>query len=220
MAKKQKGIPQGSPASSAPSTPRKSAAAERIAQEKARLKKLEHELSEKLKLYVRQDEGKSHSSVSPKKPSQNNKDISDVKRSEREEKQPSPDGAVSGNSTHPTSERPDVDSRGQSNQLIERQKAVASPKDSEKTDAMELNINAQQMERIRKLQVSTPMYTNCKIQIYQELHLHTSQVCFIICTCMNLMIYKHELGVNPAVYYPGGLEVLLDASCYKTRDKC
>lgn len=44
-------IPGRSPSKSAPNTPRKSAVAERIAQEKARLKKEEHELAEKLKLY-------------------------------------------------------------------------------------------------------------------------------------------------------------------------
>lgn len=157
VAKKQKGIPQGSPASSAPSTPRKSATAERIAQEKARLKKLEHELSEKLKLYAysrQEDEGKTHSSVSRKKQSQNNNDIADVTRSEREEKQPGPDGAISDNSNHTLSGIQDVDSRGQNNQLLERQKAVASPEDHEMPEAMEFNINAHQMERIRKLQVS------------------------------------------------------------------
>ena len=174
MAKKQKGVAQGSPVSSAPSTPRKSATAEHIAQEKARLKKLEHELSEKLRLYShsrQEDEGKSHSSVSPKKPSQNNKDIFDVTGTEIEEKQPGPDAAISDNSTHALSERQDVDSE-QSNQLLERQGAVVSTKDSESAEAMELNINAQQMERIRKLQVSVPMYTNCKSQsyMYQELY--------------------------------------------------
>ena len=173
MAKKQKGISQGSPASSAPSTPRKSATAERIAQEKARLKKLEHELSEKLKLYTysrQEDKRKTHSSLSPKKPSRNNNDISDVVRSEREEKQPGPDGPISGNSNHALSEIRDVDSRGQNNQLLERQKAVASPENHEMPEAMELNISAQQMERIRKLQVSILVYTNSKSQIYQELY--------------------------------------------------
>ena len=126
VAKKQKGIFQGSPASSAPSTPRKSATAERIAQEKARLKKLEHELSEKLKLYTysrQEDQGKTHSSLSPKKPSQDSSDISDVVRSEREEKQPGLDGGIRGNANHSLSEIQDVDSRGQNNQLLERQKA-------------------------------------------------------------------------------------------------
>ena len=160
MAKKQKSLLQRSPTSSAPSTPRKSATAERIAQEKARLKKLEHELSEKLRLYAhsrQEDQGKTHSSMSPKKPSQNNKDISYVTRTEREEKQPGPDGAISDNSTYALSERQDVYSE-QSNQSQERQRAVSSTKDSEMAETMELNSNAQQMERIRKLQVSVPMY--------------------------------------------------------------
>ena len=55
--------PVGTPNRSAPNTPRKSAVAERIAQEKARLKKIEHELAEKLKLYNTQmelDTSKSH----------------------------------------------------------------------------------------------------------------------------------------------------------------
>lgn len=164
MAKKQKSIPQGSPASSAPSTPRKSATSERIAQEKARLKKLEYELSEKLKLYAhsrQEGEGKTHSSGSPTKPSQNSKDISDVNRTEIEGKQPGPDGAISGNSTQSLSERQDVNSK-QSNQLLERQRAVALTKDSEMTGALELNISAQQIERIRKLQVGIPIFANPK----------------------------------------------------------
>jgi len=159
VAKKQKGVIQGSPVSSAPNTPRKSATAERIAQEKARLKKLEHELSEKLRLYAhnrQENEGKTHPSVSPKKPSQNNKDISDVTQTGIDEKKSGPDGAISDNSTHALLERQDVDSE-QSNQLLERQRAVASPKDSEMADAGELKMNAQQMERIRKLQVSVPI---------------------------------------------------------------
>ena len=161
MAKKQKRVPQGSPASSTPSTPRKSATSERIAQEKARLKKLEHELSEKLKLYThsrQENEEKTRSSGSPTKPSQNKKDI-DVARTEIEENQPGPDGAINDNSTQSLLERQDVNSE-QSDQLLETQKAVASTKDSEMAEAMELNINAQQMERIRKLQVSIPMSAN------------------------------------------------------------
>ena len=166
MAKKQKSIPQGSPASSAPSTPRKSATSERIAQEKARLKKLEHELSEKLKLYThsrQEGEEKNHSSGSPTKASQNNKDVSDVNRTGINEKQPDPDGAITGNSTQSSSENQDVNSE-QSNQLLERQTAVPSTKDSEMAEAMELNISAQQMERIRKLQVSIPVFANPKGQ--------------------------------------------------------
>ena len=157
MAKKQKGVIQGSPVSSAPNTPRKSATAERIAREKARLKKLEHELSEKLRLYAhnrQEDEGKTHPSVSPKKASQNNKDISDVTQTGIDGKKSGPDGAISDNSTHVLLERQDSE---QSNQLLERQRAVASPKDSEMADAGELKMNAQQMERIRKLQVSVPI---------------------------------------------------------------
>ena len=171
MAKKQKRLPQGSPASSAPSTPRKSATSERIAQEKARLKKLEHELSEKLKLYAhsrQEDEEKTRSSGSPTKPLQNNKDIADATRAEREEIQPGPDGAISDNSTQSLLERQDVNPE-QSNQLLETQRTVALTKDSEMAEAMELNINAQQMERIRKLQVSIPMFTNPESQTYQEL---------------------------------------------------
>lgn len=179
MAKKQKSIPQGSPASSAPSTPRKSATSERIAQEKARLKKLEHELSEKLKLYAhsrQEDEEKTHSSGSPTKPSQNNKEISDVNRTEIEEKHPGPDDAIGGNSTQSLSERQDVNSE-QSNQLL-GERAVASSKDSEMAEAMELKISAQQMERIRKLQVSVPIFTKPKSQTYQQLY--WTQVVYVL----------------------------------------
>ncbi|KAL9984828.1 hypothetical protein ACROYT_G007164 [Oculina patagonica] len=144
--------PQQSPASSAPSTPRKSASAERIAREKARLKKLEHELSEKLKLYGRQQEEGKNSSVSSNKPSQNNEDSSDVMRSEREEKQPALVGSSSDNASHPLSERQDFDSTGQNDQLLESEKTIALSKESPKPDATELTVNAQQLERIRKLQ--------------------------------------------------------------------
>ena len=132
--------PHGSPASSTPNTPRKSPRSESIAQEKARLKKLEHELSEKLKMYGRQEEeGKNSSSLSSDKPSQNNKDSS-----EQEEKQPV--GSSSDNSSLTFSERQD--------QFVDNEKAVVLSEDSKTPDAVELNVNAQQLERIRKLQVS------------------------------------------------------------------
>jgi len=194
VSKKQKGITQGSPVSSAPSTPRKSATAERIAQEKARLKKLEHELSEKLRLYAhsrQEDEAKTHPSVSPKKASQINKDISDVTQSGIEEKQPGPDGAISDNSNNTLSERQNVDSE-QTDLLLERQRAVASPRDSEMAEAIELNINAQQLERVRKLQVSVPMYTNCKSQTYKELYLHPG--CVIYSVCSGTQLIKSPTG--------------------------
>lgn len=160
MAKKAKPTPltpQRSPASSASSTPRKSAKTERIAQEKARLKKLEHELSEKLKLYGRQQEEGKNSLVPPNKPSQNNKDSSDAMRSETQGDQPVLVASSSGNSSHTLSERQDSDSRGQSHQLLENEKTVDSSKDSNKPDAVELTVNDQQLERIRKLQVSNPV---------------------------------------------------------------
>ena len=49
----------GSPSKTMSSSVKKSAMAERIAQEKARLKKLEHELSEKLKTYSKETERES-----------------------------------------------------------------------------------------------------------------------------------------------------------------
>lgn len=138
--------PQGSPASSAPNTPRKSAVAERIAQEKARLKRLEHELSEKLKNYGRQqEEGKDHSLKSPEKPSQSNQGSPDVKTSV---------GTSSDNSSNLMSQGQEFDSRGASSQFLASEKEVVPSKDSEKPLAVELDITSQQLERIRKLQVS------------------------------------------------------------------
>lgn len=99
-------------------------------------------------------EGKNSSPVSSNKPSQNNEDSSNVTRSEREEKQPVVVGSSSDNASHPLSERQDSDSTGQNDQLLESGKTVASSKDSKKPDATELTVNAQQLERIRKLQVS------------------------------------------------------------------
>ena len=151
MAKKVKpatSAPEGSPASSAPSTPRKSAMAERIAQEKARLKKLEHELSEKLKLYGRrQEKGKNHPSMFLSKQSQNSKHGStDVERMDGVEIQPLQQ------SEGPETQQ--LDSRGQHLQLPGGQNKDSIAKDTDNPVAMEMSITPEQLERIKKLQVN------------------------------------------------------------------
>ena len=146
--------PEGSPASSAPSTPRKSAMAERIAQEKARLKRLEHELSEKLKLYGRQqEEGKSPSAPLNKQSQNSEQDTSDVERNERDKTQPPQHSKNTRNSNDFVLERQELDSRGQHSPLSGRQKEDTPSKDSGKSVVVEVSITPEQLERIRKLQV-------------------------------------------------------------------
>ena len=158
---------EGSPASSAPSTPRKSAKAEHIAQEKARLKKLERELSEKLKLYGRQEEKKNNPSASSNKQSQTSEcDSADFKRKGTDKNQlPQHSGGVS-NSSGYLSEKQEQDSREEHthNELPgshpENLQDVSS-KDSEASVTVKVSITPEQLERIRTLQVSIPVTQGC-----------------------------------------------------------
>ena len=129
--------------------------AERIAQEKARLKKLEHELSEKLKLYgQQQEEGKSQQSMPQgKQPQYTKNDTSDAERSDRDKNQLPQHSERTSNSSSFVSEMQELDSREQHNQMTISQKEDSPSKDKE--TPVVRRITSAQLERIRKLQVST-----------------------------------------------------------------
>ena len=150
--------PERSPASSAASTPRKSAMAERIAQEKARLKKLEHELSEKLKLYgQQQEEAKRQQPVPQGKHAQYTKnDTSDAERSDRDENQLLQHSERTSNSSSFVSEKQELVSREQHNQVTTRSQKEDLPLKDKEVPVLG-QITPEQLERIRKLQVSTCM---------------------------------------------------------------
>ncbi|XP_068711250.1 zinc finger C3H1 domain-containing protein-like isoform X2 [Montipora foliosa] len=143
--------------SSAPDTPSKSTAAQRIAQEKARLKKLEHELSEKLKLFGRKQKDRNENNqVSVLQSEQfktSTKDTSDVDKLERQHKNElSMSSERTDNSVRPMSERQGLSSREQTSERVERQKENLSSQDSEVLKERLGSISPEQLERIRKLQ--------------------------------------------------------------------
>lgn len=157
MAKKAKQVlktPQGSPANSATNTPKKSPVAERIAQEKARLKKLEHELSEKLKQFGREREGDRDSAL---KASGEVLQSSDAKAIEIKEKKPKA-GTSCDNTSHHESQGQGFDLRGASGQFIPE----ATPfKDGKTPTKFALDITNQQLEHVRKLQVNDLVLNVC-----------------------------------------------------------
>ena len=161
MAKKAKQVlktPQGSPANSATNTPKKSPVAERIAQEKARLKKLEHELSEKLKQFGREREGDRDSALKASgEVLQNITDSSDAKAIEIKEKKPKA-GTSCDNTSHHESQGQGFDSRGASGQFLPE----ATPfKDGKTPTTFALDITNQQLEHVRKLQVNDLVLNVC-----------------------------------------------------------
>ena len=156
MAKKAKQVfktPQGSPANSATNTPKKSPVAERIAQEKARLKKLEHELSEKLKREGDRDSAlKASGEVL-----QSITDSSDAKAIEIKEKKPKA-GTSCDDTSHHESQGQGFDLRGASGQFIPE----ATPfKDGKTPTKFALDITNQQLEHVRKLQVNDLVLNVC-----------------------------------------------------------
>ena len=161
MAKKAKQVfktPQGSPANSATNTPKKSPVAERIAQEKARLKKLEHELSEKLKQFGREREGDRGSALKASgEVLQSITDSSDTKAIEIKEKKPKA-GTSCDNPSHHESQGQGFDSRGASGQFLPE----ATPfKDGKTPTTFALDITNQQLEHVRKLQVNDLVLNVC-----------------------------------------------------------
>lgn len=118
--------------------------AERLAQEKARLKKLEHELLVKLKSFGRhQEEKKNHPSLS--KQSQNN-DNTELERVDAQKMRAQQLSDGSGEQV--------LKSRDQYLQLPAGNDKDASPKDSQSQEVKKVSISPEQLEWIRKLQVS------------------------------------------------------------------
>lgn len=161
MAKKAKQVlktPQGSPANSATNTPKKSPVAERIAQEKARLRKLEHELSEKLKQFGREREGDRDSALKASgEVLQSITDSSDAKAIEIKEKKPKAGTSCDNTSDHELQGQ-GFDSRGASGQFLPE----ATPfKDGKTPTTFALDITNQQLEHVRKLQVNDLVLNVC-----------------------------------------------------------
>ena len=118
--------------------------AERLAQEKARLKKLEHELLLKLKSFGRhQEEEKNHPSLS--KQSQNN-DNTELERVDGQKMRAQQLSDGSGKQV--------LESRDQHLQLPAGNEKDASPKDTQSQEVKKISISPEQLEWIRKLQVS------------------------------------------------------------------
>ena len=117
--------------------------AERLAQEKARLKKLEHELLLKLKSFGRhQEEEKNHPSLS--KQSQNNNTELERVDAQKMRAQQLSDG----------SGKQVLESRDQHLQFPAANEKDASPKDTQSQEVKKISISPEQLEWIRKLQVS------------------------------------------------------------------
>ena len=133
--------------------------AEHIAQEKARLKRIEHELSEKLKLFGRQRvEGNRQPSVPLSSPTKSSKlDTYDSKKHERDKTQlPLLNERVCNAFA---SEAQDLNSKQHGAELTEsREKNSYATdnllKDGERPEAKLVTVSPEQLERIRKLQVS------------------------------------------------------------------
>lgn len=186
LAKKAKQVlitPQGSPAHSATTTPRKSAVAERIAQEKARLKKLEHELSEKLKQFGREREGDRGSAFNAsEKILQSSKDSSDVKTIGKEEKK-NEFGTSCDNTSHLDSQEQGFDSREASGQFFPGAKEVTPLTEGETPITFELQMTTQQLEHVRKLQAERekigPQFPACTLDVPLTADQHST-----LCVCL------------------------------------
>lgn len=148
-----------SPTSTASNSPRKSTAAQRIAQEKARLKKLEHELAEKLKQFGRkQEEGEKQLPVLQSKQSENSKkESSDGDKLEKEHR-----NKLSMHSERTeNSKQEELDSREQHLQWLENKKTKPSSKQDSKELIEKQSFSPEQLKRVQKLQVSSanPQFT-------------------------------------------------------------
>lgn len=148
-----------SPTSTASNSPRKSTAAQRIAQEKARLKKLEHELAEKLKQFGRkQEEGEKQLPVLQSKQSENSKkESSDGDKLEKEHR-----NKLSMHSERTeNSKQEELDSREQHPQWLESKKTKPSSKQDSKELIEKQSFSPEQLKRVQKLQVSSanPQFT-------------------------------------------------------------
>lgn len=161
--------------------------AEHIAQEKARLKRIEHELSEKLKLFGRQrEEGNRQPSVPLGSPSKSSKrDTSDSKKHERDKTQlPLPSERV-GDSNANASEMQDLNSKEHCAKLTESQEKNPYAtenllKKGERPEAKLVTVSPEQVERIRKLQVSIVSITS------EPLLCRTSLICMYV-------VFEHRL---------------------------
>ena len=148
-----------SPTSTASNSPRKSTAAQRIAQEKARLKKLEHELAEKLKQFGRkQEEGEKQIPVLQSKQSENSKkESSDGDKLEKEHR-----NKLSMHSEDSLdSSKQELDSREQHPQWLDSKVTKPSSKQDSKELIEKQSFSPEQLKRVQKLQVSSanPQFT-------------------------------------------------------------
>ena len=149
-----------SPTSTASNSPRKSTAAQRIAQEKARLKKLEHELAEKLKQFGRkQEEGEKQIPVLQSKQSENSKkESSDGDKLEKEHRNKL---SMHSEDSLDSSKQEELDSREQHPQWLDSKVTKPSSKQDSKELIEKQSFSPEQLKRVQKLQVSSanPQFT-------------------------------------------------------------
>lgn len=148
-----------SPTSATPNSPRKSTAAQRIAQEKARLIKLEHELAEKLKQFGRkQEEGENQLSVLQSKQSEKSKkESSDDDKLEKEHRNKLlMRSERTDNSVDSSSKQQKLDSREQYPQWPVSQETKPSCNQySEELTEKHKSFSPEQLKCVQKLQVSS-----------------------------------------------------------------
>lgn len=152
-----------SPTSTASNSPRKSTAAQRIAQEKARLKKLEHELAEKLKQFGRkQEEGEKQLPALQGKQSENSKnESSDGDKLEKEHRNKLSMHSERTENSLDSSKQEELDSREKHPQWLESKKTKPSSKQDSKELIEKQSFSPEQLKRVQKLQVSStnPQFT-------------------------------------------------------------
>lgn len=147
-----------SPTSTTSNSPRKSTAAQRIAQEKARLKKLEHELAEKLKQFGRkQEEGEKQLPVLLNKQSEKSKkESSGGDKLEQEHRNKlSMHSQRTENSVDSSSKQEELDSREQHPQWLESKETKPSSNHDSKELIEKQSFSPEQLKRVQKLQVSS-----------------------------------------------------------------
>ncbi|XP_067021110.1 zinc finger C3H1 domain-containing protein-like isoform X4 [Acropora muricata] len=179
--KPQKATSVLSPTSTASNSPRKSTAAQRIAQEKARLKKLEHELAEKLKQFGRkQEEGEKQLPVLQSKQSENSKkESSDRDKLEKEHR-----NKLSMHSERTeNSKQGELDSREQHPQWLESKETKPSSKQDSKELIEKQSFSPEQLKRVQKLQAEKdrlgPQFPSSSLDIPLSAHDHP-----IMCICL------------------------------------
>lgn len=147
-----------SPTSTTSNSPRKSTAAQRIAQEKARLKKLEHELAEKLKQFGRKrEEGEKQLPVLPNEQSEKSKkeSLGGDKLEKEHRNKLSMHSQRTENSVDSSSKQEELDSREQHPQWLESKETKPSSNHDSKELIEKQSFSPEQLKRVQKLQVSS-----------------------------------------------------------------